>query len=104
MIRKIFKMEVYPDKTEEYIQRHNPIWNELKTALKNHGVHNYSIFLDKESNFLYAYVEIESEEKWNSIAQTPICRQWWKSMTSIMKTNADDSPVSKELMEIFHLD
>lgn len=104
MIRKGFKMEVFPDKIEEYIERHNPIWDDLKELLKNSGVHDYSIYLDEESNFLFAYVELESEEKWDKIAETAICRDWWKSMSHLMKTNADDSPVSKELKEVFHLE
>lgn len=49
MIRKAFKMKVHPEKTAEYFRRHNPIWENLKTLLKGHGVHNYSIFLDSES-------------------------------------------------------
>lgn len=104
MIRKAFKMEIFPDKIEEYIERHNPIWDDLKEVLKNNGVHNYSIYLDKESNFLFAYVELESEEKWDNIAETAICKKWWKSMIHLMKTNGDDSPVSKNLPEIFHLE
>ena len=104
MIRKAFKMKVYPEKTAEYIQRHNPIWEELKSLLKNHGVHNYIIFLDSETNVLFGYAEIESEEQWNAIARTAICQKWWKSMADLMETNRDQSPKSTDLKEVFHLD
>jgi len=103
MIRKAFKMSLYPDKLSEYKKRHNPIWKELESVLKNHGVHNYSIFFDEETFGLFGYVEIESEEKWNAIASTEICKKWWKYMADIMETNADKSPVSKELTDIFYL-
>ena len=48
MIRKGFKIKVYREKVAEYIKRHNPIWEELELVLKDHGVQNYSIFLDEE--------------------------------------------------------
>ena len=104
MIRKAFLMSVDPEAHEEYARRHNPIWQELQDALKDHGVHNYSIFLDPVQNRLFGYAEVESEEKWRQIAQTDACRRWWDFMKDIMPTNADNSPVSQDLTEVFHLD
>lgn len=103
MIRKAFKMEVYPEKTDEYIQRHNPIWEDLKLLLKDHGVHNYSIFFDSGTHILFGYAEVESEEKWNAITNTDICQKWWKSLADLMETNPDKSPKSTDLKEVFHL-
>ncbi|AWW32841.1 L-rhamnose mutarotase [Echinicola strongylocentroti] len=103
MIRKAFKMKVYPDQLEEYKRRHNPIWTELKDTLKNHGVSNYSIFYDKETNSLFGYAEVSSNKQWEEIANTPICRQWWDHMSELMETNADNSPVSIDLQEVFYM-
>ena len=103
MIRKAFKMKLYPDKMEEYTKRHNPIWPDLETTLKEHGVHNYSIFLDSDTDTLFGYVEVESEEKWNAIAQTTVCKKWWLYMADIMETNQDNSPVSKDLEPLFYM-
>ncbi len=104
MVRKAFKMNVFADKTADYRDRHNPVWSELKTVLKNHGVSNYSIFLDANSNSLFGYAEVDTEEQWNAIATTEICRKWWEFMSDCMETNQDNSPVSEDLKEIFHLD
>jgi L-rhamnose mutarotase len=103
MIRKAFLMQVHPARQDEYIRRHNPIWADLEAALKSHGAHSYSIFLDQRQSQLFAYVEIESLERWNQIAETEVCRRWWKFMREIMPSNNDDSPVSLELKEAFHL-
>ena len=65
---------------------------------------NYSIFLDRGTDNLFAYVELESEELWTQIAATPECRRWWSYMKELMLTNADDSPVAVTLDEVFHLD
>jgi L-rhamnose mutarotase len=104
MIRKAFVMSVHAGQETEYERRHRPIWPELERVLKAHGVHNYSIFLDAETRQLFGYVEIEDEARWAAIAQTPECRRWWKHMREIMPSNADDSPVSRELREVFYLE
>ncbi|HCU3628118.1 L-rhamnose mutarotase [Escherichia coli] len=103
MIRKAFVMQVNPDAHEEYQRRHNPIWPELEAVLKSHGAHNYAIYLDKARNLLFATIEIESEERWNAVASTDVCQHWWKYMTDVMPANADNSPVSSELQEVFYL-
>ncbi len=104
MIRKAFLMSVNPDRHEEYERRHSPIWDDLTQTLKDHGVHNYSIYLDAETSKLFGYVELEDEERWNAIAETEPCRRWWAFMQDIMPSNPDNSPISKELREVFHLD
>ena len=104
MIRKAFRMAVHPGHEAEYERRHRPIWAELAAVLKSHGVHDYSIFLDPADGSLFGYVEIEDEARWAAIASTPECRRWWKYMREVMPANADDSPVSRELREVFHLD
>lgn len=104
MIRKAFLMMLNLGCQEEYERRHNPVWADLQDVLKQHGVHNYSIFLDKETNLLFGYVEIESEELWQQIATTDECRRWWSYMKDLMRTNDDDSPKTVLLDEVFHLD
>lgn len=103
MIRKGFVMSVYPEHAAEYRRRHNPIWPELETVLKKHGVSSYSIFLHPQTNQLFAYAEIEDEQKWNAVAQTGICQKWWACMKEIMPANPDNSPISTDLEEVFHI-
>ena len=49
-------------------------------------------------------IEIEEEEKWAKSADTAINRKWWDYMADIMDTNPDNSPVSVDLKQVFHLD
>ena len=104
MIRKAFLMTLRPGCRDEYERRHNPIWPELQEVLKGHGVSNYSIFLEREGERLFAYAEVESEELWQRIARTDACRRWWAHMKELMLTNPDDSPLAVALDEVFHLD
>jgi L-rhamnose mutarotase len=104
MTRKTFVMQLKRGAEEEYRSRHNPIWNDLEEVLRTHGVHNYSIALHPETSELFAYAEVEDEDRWNAIAGTPVCRRWWDYMSDIMEVNADRSPRAVELLEVFHLE
>lgn len=104
MLRKASIMQVNPDKHAEYKKRHDEIFPELVKELKAHGAHNYSIFLDPKRNLLFSYVEIESEDRWDAIANTAACKKWWAFMQDIMPSNADNSPISEALLPVFYLE
>lgn len=104
MIRKAFLMTLRPGRQAEYERRHAAVWPELLEVLKAHGVRNYSIFLERGADRLFAYAEVESEELWRRIAETEACRRWWSYMRELMPTNPDESPVAEDLHEVFHLD
>ena len=103
-LRKAFVMSLNEGQEKEYTKRHNPIWPELENVLKGHGVLNYSIFFLKSTHQLFAYAEIEDEEKWGAIANTDVCQKWWKHMGDIMPSNEDNSPKSESLSEVFHIE
>ena len=104
MIRKAFLMTLRPGRQAEYERRHAAVWPDLLEVLKAHGVRNYSIFLERGADRLFAYAEVESEELWRRISETEACRRWWSYMKELMLTNPDDSPASENLEEVFHLD
>lgn len=104
MKRQSFKMFLKPGFEDEYEKRHNEIWPELQSLLKESGIANYSIFWDKESNVLFAYQENTGDEGSQDLGTTPIVQKWWAYMADIMETNPDNSPVSVPLREVFHLD
>ncbi|HUJ74747.1 MAG TPA: L-rhamnose mutarotase, partial [bacterium] len=54
MTRYAFKMKLKPGFAKEYKRRHDQIWPELSALLKESGVADYSIFLDEETNVLFA--------------------------------------------------
>ena len=104
MVRKGFKMFLYTGMAQEYERRHNQLWDEMKDMIREHGGHNYSIYLDPETNVLYGYLEVEDEELWAKSADTAVNRKWWDYMADIMETNEDNSPVCVDLTPVFHLD
>ncbi|WP_339739122.1 L-rhamnose mutarotase [uncultured Sunxiuqinia sp.] len=103
MTRLAFKMHLNEGQKEVYIKRHNEIWPELKQLLKDSGVSEYSIFLDEETNTLFAFQKVSGEGGSQDLGQTAIVQKWWAYMADIMETNPDNSPVSKALEEVFYL-
>ena len=101
---KGFKMKLFPGQEAEYEKRHNELWPEMQDMIHEHGGKNYTIFLDRETLTLFGYIEIEDEELWAKGADTAINRKWWDFMADIMETNPDNSPVSVDLQNVFHLD
>jgi len=104
VIRKAFRMRVHAGHEEEYARRHQPIWRALEQTLLDHGVVTYSIYLDADTGDLFGYVEVEDEARWDAVAGTAICRDWWHHMRDLMPVNADASPVSRGLREVFHIE
>lgn len=96
-------MKLNPGFKEEYRKRHTEIWPELVKLLKNEGVENYSIFLDEETNTLFAYQEQSGDSSSQDLGQTEIVKKWWKYMADIMETNPDNSPVTVPLEQVFYM-
>jgi len=98
-----FKMKLMPGFQEEYKRRHDALWPEIQALLKANGIADYTIFLDEETNILFAVQQL-GESSSQNLGEYPIIKKWWAYMADIMETNADNSPVSTPLKMVFHLD
>jgi L-rhamnose mutarotase len=99
-----FKMKLKPGFKEEYRRRHAEIWPELKKLIKDSGVSDYSIFLDEETNILFACQKQTGDQSSQDLGSNPVVQKWWAYMADIMDTNHDNSPVTVPLEEIFYLE
>ena len=105
MTRLAFKMKLKPGYADEYQRRHAAIWPALSTLLKKTGICDYSIFLDEETNTLFAVQKVDiSVGSSQDLGHDPIVKKWWAYMADIMDTNADQSPVTIPLREVFYLE
>ena len=103
MIRRAFKMQLHRGFEEEYRRRHDNLWPDLKDLLKKHGVSEYSIFLDEDTNTLFGIMQVEDPAQLENMPEHPVMKKWWAYMRDIMDTNPDNSPVSIPLKEVFYL-
>ena len=104
MKRNAFAMRLHPGCEAEYKKRHDKIWPELKAELRKAGVSDYSIYLDSETNTLFAFQYLADDAADGELAQKEIVKKWWHYMGDIMDTNPDESPISNTLIEMFHMD
>jgi len=88
-----FVMTLKPGHEAEYEKRHDEIWPELVQTLKQAGVSDYSIFLEKSSGKLFAVLHRREDHSMDSLPVDPIVRKWWAFMADIMETEADNKPV-----------
>jgi L-rhamnose mutarotase len=103
MQRHAFKMRLNPGAEAEYIRRHDAIWPELADLLRQTGISNYSIHLDRETLTLFGYLERRDDHGMDDLPNHPVMRKWWAYMGDIMETNPDGSPVAVPLVETFFL-
>lgn len=87
----------------EYRKRHDEIWPELSALLTEAGVSDYSIYLDEETNILFAFQRLEDGFDTALLPSHPIVKKWWAFMSDIMETNPDNSPKEAPLEEMFYM-
>lgn len=100
--RVTFAMELPREALDEYRRRHDEIWPELREAITLQGGHNFSLHYDADAELVFGYVEVDDLDAWSAGAGSDLTRRWWAHMADVMPTNPDISPVSHELIEVFH--
>ena len=103
-MKTAFKMKLKSGYADEYKRRHDNIWPELKALLKENGISNYAIFLDEETNILFAVQDTSENKTSQNMDNNPVIRRWWAYMAELMDTNPDDSPVIAPLKEVFYME
>ena len=103
MHRVAFKMQLFEGCEAAYKKRHDEIWPELQSMLKEAGISDYSIFLDEGTHSLFAVLKAEDPEKLASLSRQPVMQRWWVYMQDIMASMPDHSPVQTPLKEVFYL-
>lgn len=103
MQRHAFKMRLNEGMEAEYTRRHDAIWPDLVLLLKDSGIANYSIHLDRETMTLFGYLERRDDHRMDDLPSHPVMKRWWAWMGDIMATNPDGSPVAIPLTETFYM-
>ena len=99
-----FLMRLKPGREQEYRQRHDEIWPELKAALTQAGIRDYSIFLDEVTLTLFAVLRLTPDNARDELPSLPIMRRWWDCMAELMEVDQTNKPVDRVLTPVFHMD
>lgn len=103
MEKYAFRMRLNPGMAAEYQKRHDTIWPELVTLLRDAGVSDYSIFLDDEANILFGVLRRRADHQMDNLAAHGVMQRWWAYMADIMETGPDNQPVAVTLTRVFHM-
>lgn len=98
-----FRMQLKPGATDEYKARHDAIWPELAELLHQSGIRDYSIFLDAETNALFAVLKLTDDNARDALPEHPVMRKWWDHMAPLMEVEPDNKPKEWALQPVFHL-
>ena len=104
MKRVAFKMKLKPGFKDEYIKRHDEVWPGIVELIQRSGISDYSIYLDDETNILFGVQKVSGNTSSQDLGAVEIQQKWWDYMSDIMEVNADNSPVTVHLDEVFHMD
>ena len=104
MERYAWKATVLPGKLEEYIQRHDNIWPEMKEVLAAAGIRNYTIW--NVGNELFGYYECDSIAEAGRIqAESEVNARWDQYMKDVMIAEKDPVTGAQPLMkQVFFFD
>lgn len=98
-----FRMQLNEGQALEYRRRHDEIWPELVSLLKNAGISDYSIFLHENTNSLFAVLRRTADHSMDSLPLEPVMQRWWEHMADIMASNDKNEPLVEPLERVFHL-
>ena len=104
MQKYAFTMQLNPGMEAEYKRRHDEIWPELTALLKDAGVSDYSIHLDRETGTLFGVLWRTEDHRMDDLPNHPVMQRWWAHMADIMATDADNEPVATPLVTVFHME
>jgi L-rhamnose mutarotase len=103
MEKYAFRMRLLPGMEDEYRRRHDEIWSELVELLRQAGISDYSIHLDRETNLLFGVLWRRADHGMVDLPNHPVMKRWWAHMADIMETHPDNEPVAVPLVTMFHM-
>jgi L-rhamnose mutarotase len=103
MQKYAFRMRLNPGQEAEYRRRHDAIWPELVELLREAGVEDYSIHLDRETGHLFGVLWRRDDHRMDDLPRHQVMRRWWAMMADIMETKPDGEPVAVPLVTVFQM-
>ena len=90
---------------DEYVKRHDEIWEELKVLLKDAGICNYTIWTDGETLFGYYECTKGIDFAAKTQAESPVVEKWNEYMKDVMEMELDEETGAQPKLEkVFSLD
>ena len=106
MVQRVaFRLQVRPERLEEYRQLHREVWPELLDDMRAASIRNYSIFADGPE--LFGYLECDDwDAAMEALARSDANRRWQELMSGYLATPVDPDATEPLglLEEVFRMD
>jgi L-rhamnose mutarotase len=100
--RSAFVLHVRPDRIDDYVEAHRNVWPELRAALRDAGIRNYTIF--RNGNEMFGYFEADDLDAAAAhMAAQEVNARWQNAMAELLEQRVPDAG-PPPLEEIFRLD
>ncbi len=90
MERYAWKAKIKAGMHEEYIRRHDEIWDEMKEVLKEAGITNYTIWMTGDELFGYYECTKGADFAARVQAESPVVDRWNEYMKDVMEMEMDE--------------
>ncbi len=100
MERMAWKGRIKPGMKAEYVRRHDEIWPEMTSLLKQAGICNYTIFCDGDE--LFGYYECEKGVAYAQKVQagSPVVDKWNEYMKDVLELQMDPTTGAQPKLEV----
>ena len=105
MEKYTWRASIVVGKKDEYIKRHEQIWPEMVTVLKEAGICNYTIW--ENNNELFGYYECEKGIEFAAKVQkeSDVVDRWNEYMKDVLIMDIDEKTgLQPEMKKVFELD
>lgn len=104
MERFCFTFEIYPGTEDEYKRRHDEIWPELVTAIKEGGISNYSLFRRGTTIIAYCECEPDAATAFAKVGESEANTRWSTWFEDVIVSLTDEQGELFTAQEVWHLD
>lgn len=104
MERICFTLELRSGAEDEYKRRHDAIWPELVTALRDAGITNYSLFRRGTQVIAYAECHPDAATAFGKVGATEVNARWSRWFEDVIVRLTDERGELFRVDEVWHLD
>ena len=104
MERFCFTFEIYPGTEDEYKRRHDEIWPELVSAIKEGGISNYSLFRRGTTIIAYCECEPDAATAFAKVGESEANARWSTWFEDVIVSLTDEQGELVTAQEVWHLD
>ena len=106
MQRACFLLRVKPERLDEYLHAHDPVWPEMLAVMREAGIRSYAMFF-RPDGLLVGYLEGEDiPASLRQVAATEVNARWQQRMAPFFEGGSGDlqSGGPEWLTEYFYLE